>query len=197
MPIDGEGREVRVEIQTALPFPLRGINSDNGSEFINWHVGSWCARHLVQFSHSRPYKKDDNAYIEQKNWTHVRKLMGWDRYDTPQAVEAMNDLYRHELRLWLNLFQPSAKLMKKVRVGSKLCRRYDLPRTPLDRFKAEQEDEPTISTQLAALVKLRQGLDPFELSRQIDGKLQGICALAQTRPIPKVPANCQQRRVTF
>jgi transposase InsO family protein len=197
----GKGRQAVLdalqEIQRALPFPLRGINSDNGAEFINWHVGSWCAHQQVQFSHSRPYKKDDNAYIEQKNWTHVRKLMGWDRYDTPQAVEAMNDLYRNELRLWLNLFQPSAKLMKKVRVGSKLCRRYDLPRTPLDRLQAEQEEEPTTSTQLAALVKLRQGLDPFELSRQIDCKLQGIYALAQTRPIPKVPSNRQQRRVTF
>ena len=79
----GKGRQAVLdalqEIQAALPFPLRGINSDNGSEFINWHVGSWCAHHQVQFSHSRPYKKDDNAYIEQKNWTHVRKLMGWDR----------------------------------------------------------------------------------------------------------------------
>ena len=197
----GKGRQAVLdalqEIQAALPFPLRGINSDNGSEFINWHVGSWCAHHQVQFSHSRPYKKDDNAYIEQKNWTHVRKLMGWDRYDTPQAVEAMNDLYRHELRLWLNLFQPSAKLMKKVRVGSKLCRRYDLPRTPLDRLQAEQADEPIESAPLAALVKLRPRLDPFQLSRQIDRKLQGIYALAQTRLIPKLPSNRQQRRVTF
>ena len=160
-------------------------------------MGSWCARQQVQFSHSRPYKKDDDAYIEQKNWTHVRKLMGWDRYDTPQAVEAMNDLYRRELRLWLNLFQPSAKLMKKVRVGSQLRRRYDLPRTPLDRLQAEQADEPSESAQLAALVQLRQGLDPFQLSRQIDRKLQGIYALAQTRLIPKVPSNRQARRVTF
>ena len=148
-------------------------------------MGVWCARHEVQFSHSRPYKKDDNPYIEQKNWTHVRKLMGWDRYDTPQAVAAMNDLYRHELRLWLNLFQPSAKLMKKVRVGSKLRRRYDPPRTPLDRLAAEEADEATIRTQVAALTKLRQGLDPFELSRQIDRKLQVIYALARTRLGPR------------
>src|SRR5439155_18609440 len=129
------------DIHAVLPFQLRGIDSDNGSEFINWHVGRWCARHDLQFSRSRPYKKDDNAYIEQKNWTHVRKLMGWDRYDIPQAVEAMNDLYRHELRLWLNLFQPSAKLLKKVRVGSKLRRRYDVPRTPLDRLVASEGND--------------------------------------------------------
>jgi len=197
----GKGRQAVLdaleEIQAALPFPLRGINSDNGREFINWHVGVWCARHEVQFSHSRPYKKDDNPYIEQKNWTHVRKLMGWDRYDTPQAVAAMNDLYRHELRLWLNLFQPSAKLMKKVRVGSKLRRRYDPPRTPLDRLAAEEADEATIRTQVAALTKLRQGLDPFELSRQIDRKLQVIYALAHTRLGVRVPANRRSGRVTF
>jgi len=82
--------------------------------------------------------------------------MGWDRYDTLEAVEAMNDLYRNELRWWLNLFQPSA--MKKVRVGSRLCRRYDLPRTPLDRLVAEEADGPVDGSRSAALVKLRQGL---------------------------------------
>lgn len=197
----GKGRQAVLdaleEIQAALPFSLRGINSDNGSEFINWHVGVWCARHEVQFSHSRPYKKDDNPFIEQKNWTHVRKLMGWDRYDTPEAVEAMSDLYRNELRLWLNLFQPSAKLVKKVRVGSTLRRRYDLPCTPLDRLVAEHTDEAAVPTQLATLLKLRQGLDPFELSRQIDGKLQGIYALAHTRSAPRVPPNRGSGRVTF
>jgi len=201
----GRGRQAVLdalqEIQAALPFRLLGINSDNGSEFINWHVGIWCARQEVQFSHSRPYKKDDNAYIEQKNWTHVRKLMGWDRYDTPEAVEAMNDLYRTELRLWLNLFQPSAKLTKKVRVGSQLRRRYDLPRTPLDRLgagqTAEATGEATACAQPTALVKLRQGLDPFELSRQIDRKLHGIYALAHTRLSPRFRPNRQSGRVTF
>jgi len=86
----------------------------------------------------------------------------------------MNGLYRNELRLCLNLFQPSAKLIKRVRVGSKLRRPYDLPRTPLDRLQAEHVDEATVSGQLAALRKLRQDLDPFQLSRQIDRKLQGI-----------------------
>ena len=197
----GKGRQAVLdaleEIQAALPFPLQGINSDNGSEFINWHVGTWCARHEVQFTHSRPYKKDDNAYIEQKNWTHVRKLMGWDRYDTPEAVEAMNDLYRNELRRWLNLFQPSAKLIKRVRVGSKLRRRYDLPRTPLDRLAACETDEAAVAQQVAALRKLREGLDPFELSRQIDRKLHRIYALAHTRLSPRVSSKGKAGGVTF
>ena len=102
----------------------------------------------------------------------VRKLMGWDRYDTLEAVEAMNDLYRNELRWWLNLFQPSA--MKKVRVGSRLCRRYDLPRTPLDRLGHGGSRQAAGCTRSAALVKLRQGLDPFELNRPIERKLRDL-----------------------
>jgi len=197
----GKGRQGVLDaldqVQSALPFPLRGINSDNGSEFINWHVPLWCARHDAQFSRSRPYKKDDNAYIEQKNWTHVRKLLGWDRYDTPEAVEAMKDLYRNELRLWLNLFQPSSKLVKRVRVGSKLRRRYDRPRTPLDRLVACPEEDPSVRAKAAALINLRRSLDPFELSRQIDRKLHRIYALAHTRLSPKVPPDGESRRVTF
>lgn len=117
------------EIAQALPFRLLGIDTDNGSEFLNWQVGRWCARRQIQFTRGRPYKKDDNAHIEQKNWTHVRKLMGWERYDTAKAVEAMNDLYRHELRLGMNVFQPSVKLLRKVRVG-RACAGSMRPRVP-------------------------------------------------------------------
>ncbi len=115
-----------------LPFQLLGLDSDNnGSEFINWHLKAWCERKQIQLTRGRPYKKDDNAHIEQKNWTHVRKLLGWERYDTQNAVDAMNDLYRRELRLWLNLYLTSVKLLKKIHVGSKLRRVYDGPKTPL------------------------------------------------------------------
>jgi transposase InsO family protein len=123
--------EALEQIAQALPFRLLGIDTDNGSEFLNWHVGRWCARRDIQFTRGRPYKKDDNAHIEQKNWTHVRKLMGWERYDTARAVKAMNDLYGNELRLWMNVFQPSVKLVRKVRVGARLRRVYDAAQTPL------------------------------------------------------------------
>ncbi len=83
----------------------------------------------------------DNAHIEQKNWTHVRRLMGWERYNTAEAVEAMNDLYRHELRLWMNVFQPSVKLVRKVRVGARLRRVYDAAQSPLARVQASGEGE--------------------------------------------------------
>ena len=119
-----------------LPFVLLGVDSDNGSEFINWHLKSWCERKQIQLTRGRPYKKEDNAHIEQKNWMHVRKLLGWDRCDTHEAVEAINNLYCNELRLWLNRYLPSVKLVKKVRVGCKVRRVYDGPRTPFERVKA-------------------------------------------------------------
>jgi transposase InsO family protein len=183
----GKGETAVVEalqdIQAALPFRLLGIDSDNGSEFINRHLGRWCARRDIQFTRSRPYNKDDNAHVEQKNWTHVRKLLAWDRYDTPPAVEAINDLYRNELRLWMNLFQPSVKLLRKIRVGSKLRRKYSPAQTPLDRVLASGIDPD----RAAALQTLRQRLNPFELGHTIDCKLERIYALADRRLSPKPP----------
>ena len=97
---EGRVQAALEEVRQALPFRLRGIDSDNGSEFINGHLYRYCQTREIQFTRGRPYKKDDNAHIEQKNWTHVRKLVGYWRYDTPTAVVALNELYRHELRLF-------------------------------------------------------------------------------------------------
>jgi len=171
------------EIEGLLPFPLLGVDSDNGSEFINWHLQSWCERKHIQLTRGRPYKKDDNAHVEQKNWTHVRKLLGWERYDTHETVEAINDLYRHELRLWLNLFLPSVKLVKKVRVGSKVRRVYDAPRTPFQRVQVSPQAD---RERVARLQELKKSLDPFQLGRVIERKLQRIYLLANRRLSPKV-----------
>ena len=92
-------RTAVAELRAALPFPLRGLDADNGSEFIDTCLFQYCRAHQIQFTRGRPYKKDDNAHVEQKNWTSVRKLLGWDRYDSLEAQQAINDLYRHELRL--------------------------------------------------------------------------------------------------
>jgi hypothetical protein len=169
------------QMRLGLAFRLQGIDSDNGSEFLNSQLVRYCRTHRIQFTRGRPYKKDDNAHIEQKNWTHVRRLIGWDRYDTPAAVALMNDLYRKELRLMMNLFQPSVKLMRKERIGSRLKRVYDTPQTPLDRLRAcPQRDR----TKVAALLRLRQTTDPFLLAKVIEKKLDRIAALAsrQSRP---------------
>lgn len=173
------------EMAGDLPFPLQGLDADNGSEFINHHLFRYCQDRRIQFTRGRPYKKDDNAHVEQKNWTHVRKLLGWDRYDSPQALEAINDLYRQELRLMMNLFQPSVKLVRKVRVGSRLRRVYDRPQTPLDRLLASGAGDPT---KVAAFQHLRAHLDPFALAETIDRKLARIYRLANHRQSPRPSA---------
>ena len=169
------------KISQRLPFKILGIDSDNGSEFINYHLLSWCDKQDIQFTRSRPYKKDDNAHIEQKNWTHVRKFMGWDRYDSPQALEAMNDLYEEELSLFMNLFQPSVKLIKTVRKGSRKNRIYDRPQTPLDRLLASGYLSKKRVEELKAL---RERLNPFSLSERINKKLERIWDLAHYRYKP-------------
>ncbi|MCL4488405.1 MAG: hypothetical protein M1570_09790 [Chloroflexi bacterium] len=167
------------DIRKALPFPLYGIDSDNGSEFINAHLWRYCKRHQIQFTRGRPYKKDDNAHVEQKNWTHVRRLLGWERYASAAALEALNDLYAGDLRLMMNLFQPSVKLTHKVRVGSKLRRRYDAPQTPLDRLWKQSLGKPH---KVQELRQLRTSLDPFELAQSIDQQLRRIWELAAVQP---------------
>lgn len=173
--------EAMKQIEQALPFKLLGIDSDNGSEFINYHLKAFCDQKQIQFTRGRPYKKDDNAHIEQKNWTHVRKILGYLRYDSPQALDAINDLYHHELRVLQNLFLPSMKLSKKVRVGSKLRRRYDKPLTPFERLLACPQADPA---KLQELKKLRKGTDPFALAKTIEQKLERIYQLANHRVSP-------------
>ena len=165
------------EIKQALPFPLLGIDPDNDQAFINYHLYNYCLNNKIQFTHSRPYKKDDNAHVEQKNFTHVRKIIGYGRYDTPQAQELLNDLYRSELRWFQNFFQPSMKLVKKIRIGSKIKRTYDQPKTPLQRVCECGYADPL---KLSKLKELFESLNPFELRKTIDKKLNKIYEM-QTR----------------
>jgi hypothetical protein len=170
-------REALEEIREQLPFPLLGIDSDNGSEFINDSLWNYCKDLRIQFTRGRPYKKDDNAHIEQKNWTHVRKLLGWERFDSQKATDAINNLYGKEWRLMMNLFQPSVKLVGKVRIGSRLTRKYDKPQTPLDRLLASGQGD---AERLKHLKRLRESLNPFELAQTIDRKLEKITRLASS-----------------
>jgi len=183
------------EIREVLPFKLLDIDSDNGSEFINHHLYRYCDSRDIGFTRGRPYKKDDNAHIEQKNWTHVRKLIGWDRYETPESVAALNDLYTQELRLYMNLFQPSVKLLQTERRGSHKIRRYDEPCTPLDRLVVLPGADPQ---KVEALLHLRSQLDPFALSRTIRRKLERIWAMRHTgkpRSQPKPVSDMEISRV--
>ncbi len=120
------------DVEKMLPFPLLGFDSDNGSEFLNDHL----LRHFtdrkqpIRFTRSRAYHKDDNAHIEQKNWTHVRQWLGYQRLDHPKVVSLMNNLYHNEWRLFHNFFLPSVKLIEKERIGSKTIKKHDDPKTP-------------------------------------------------------------------
>lgn len=181
----GRGEKAVVEalddIRRDLPFPLKCIDSDNGSEFINHHLWKYCQRHGIRFVRGRPYKKDDNAHIEQKNWTHVRRVFGYVRYDTPEAVEAMNALYAGELQWMMNLFQPSVKLITKTRVGARVRRTYDKPRTPLDRLlehDASHHREYVMNT----MIERRARTNPFELALSIERSLLRIGTLSHTEP---------------
>ena len=174
----GKG-DVRVQealetMRQVLPFRLRGIDSDNGSEFINHHLYRYCQRKPSQFTRGRPYKKDDNAHIEQKNWTHVHKLVGYVRYDSPAALEA---LYA-DLRLFQNLWLPSVTLVKKTRVGSRRRRQYGPPQTPVDRVRACPDADPAKVVELA---RIHATLDPLVLAGRIDQQLRRLYELAHHR----------------
>ncbi len=157
------------EIEKRLPYPLTGIDSDNGTEFINGNMKRYAERRKITFTRSRPYKKNDNAHIEQKNFTHVRKIIGYARFDTKEQLAMMNDLYRNELRLYINFFQPSQKLMKKERIGSRIKRVYDTPKTPYQRVMECMEISQDIKQQLT---KQYEHLNPFAIKRAIDKKIR-------------------------
>jgi hypothetical protein len=160
-------------IEQSLPFSLLGFDSDNGSEFLNYHL----LRHFterkkpIQFTRSRAYHKDDNAHVEQKNWTHVRQWLGYDRLDNPQVVPLLNDLYTQEWRLFHNFFLPSVKLLAKERIASKTIRRYDPPKTPYQRVMESPLVTPATKKELTAQFS---ALNPFRLRAAIEMKLKKI-----------------------
>jgi len=192
----GKGEEGILEafrqMSAVLPFTVQAIDSDNGGEFINHHLFRHCENEKIGFTRSRPYKKDDNAHIEQKNWTHVRKLIGWDRYDTSAAVQAMNDLFANEMRLYMNLFQPSVKLIRTERRGSRKIRRYDAPQTPLDRLAGMPGAD---RKKVENLLELRARLNPFELAAIIRRKLDLIWKLRTVRGTSKKKTACGESEI--
>jgi hypothetical protein len=160
-------------VEIMLPFPLLGFDCDNGGEFINHHL----IRHFgdkvkpVQFTRSRPYQKNDNAHIEQKNWTHVRQWFGYHRLENQKIVPLMNNLYTTEWRLFHNFFCHSVKLIEKKRVASKIFKRYDKPKTPYQRTLESKE----ISTTNKKILKEQfANLNPFKLRKAMEKKLQQI-----------------------
>ncbi len=164
------------KIRRQVPFILLGLDSDNGSEFINHQLRKYCDEEGIAFTRSRPYMKKDNAHIEQKNWPLVRKVLGYDRFDTRLQLTLINDLYDNELRLYLNFFQPAMKLEKKVRVGAKYKRRCGPSKTPYQRV-LECEEVPEGKKE--ELRKVYATLDPVRLKKSIDKKVSRIISLVR------------------
>jgi hypothetical protein len=162
-------------VRKRLPFPLLGLDSDNGSEFINHHLYAYCHREGITFTRSRSYKKNDSCHVEQKNWSVVRRLVGYDRYNSHAALETLNRLY-DLLRLYINFFQPVMKLVSKTRHGAKVHKVYDTAKTPYQRLlqagvltKAKQQE----------LAATYHGLNPVLLLKQINEILECLWRLAE------------------
>jgi hypothetical protein len=146
---------------------LLGIDSDNGSEFINDLLYRYCLNERITFTRSRPYQKNDQAHVEQKNWSVVRHTVGYDRWETEQELAVLENIY-DDLELYINFFQPSFKLVTKERVGNQTIKRYDTAKTPYQRVLERQD----ISLEAKArLVSLYIQLNPAELRRRIDQKI--------------------------
>lgn len=162
-------------IRKALPFPLLDMHSDNGGEFLNDALYQWACRHGIHFTRGRPYKKNDQAVVEQKNWSLIRQRVGYDRYASKAAYEQMERLYR-SLRLYANFFQPIRKLVSKQRVGSKVVKRFDVARTPYRRLL---ESGVLGEEKRGELDRLYVSLNPMKLKREIDEALDGLWRLAE------------------
>jgi len=168
------------DIEAGLPFSLLGLDSDNGGEFLNHHVLSWLQKRPrpVFMTRSRPYKKDDNAHVEQKNWTHVRQCFGYERHDNPELVEPMNALVKGDYCHLLNYFHASLKLDHKEHEGGKTRRVYGAAQTPLARVLASAEVSEATKQRLI-LDKAR--LNPFALKQAVAESLKAIAAMRRHR----------------
>ena len=156
-----------IDMRRALPFQLLGLDSDNGSEFINGNLFRYCQSEQITFTRSRPYQKNDQAHVEQKNWSVVRHTIGYDRLDTPEELALLNSIY-DELRLYVNFFQPVLKLVAKERVDGRTIRSYDKSMTPYRRVLAH--DAVTINAKAQLLNQYLQ-LNPVALRKSIDDKI--------------------------
>ncbi len=163
------------EMKSSFPFEMKGFDSDNGSEFINQHLVRYMAERNIKFTRSRPYKKNDNAHVEQKNYSFVRQLMGYARLENPDLVPVMNEVYVNWCRL-KNFFIPNMKLIEKRRVGSKIYKVHDKPITSYQRVlnSSHVSDEKKLQLQ-----RFYESLDPFQLKKNMDALTKQIPALAR------------------
>ena len=186
-------------IRKRSPYLWLGIDSDNDQMFINHQLLKYCEQEGLEFTRSRPHRKNDNAYyIEQKNYTHVRRPLGYLRYETEEELHLINDLYRNELRLFKNFFQPVMKLAKKERVDGRVRRKYDKAKTPYQRLL---ESRKVLTAEQKTLEALYTSLNPAELKRQIERKLERLYEMYQKKKKRPITVNPYKKQtpstVTF
>jgi hypothetical protein len=160
---------------------MLGLDSDNGSEFINHHLYTYCRDEGITFTRSRSYKKNDSCHVEQKNWSIIRRIIGYDRYTSRAALEALNRVY-DLLRLYINFFQPVMKLKHKTRNGAKVHKVYDTAQTPYQRLLRYGMLTEAKQQELAAMYS---GLNPVLLRKQIDQNLERLWATVQRPEHPQ------------
>jgi hypothetical protein len=165
------------EVRQNLPFPLLGLDSDNGAEFINDHLFAYCAEREITFTRGRPYRKNDSCHVEQKNWSVVRQAVGYARFDTDAEVATLAEVYRH-LRLLTNFFIPQAKLIAKSRDGAKVSRQYDTPTTPYERLLASGA---LTKSAARALTATYHKLNPAQLRRDVAVHQRRLLELTKTK----------------
>lgn len=172
--------EALKDLEARLPFALLGLDSDNGGEFLNHHVMHWLQKRErpVFMTRSRPYKKDDNAHVEQKNWTHIRQWFGYERHDNPEVLEMINELVTGPLNQLLNYFHASLKLKNKEKKNHRIVRKYDEAKTPLARVL--ESDAVTTETK-KRLQAHKARLNPFALKQEVSKSLKKIDAARQLR----------------
>jgi hypothetical protein len=172
------------EVRARFPFPLLGIDSDNGSEFLNGHLIRYCQSEHLTYTRGRTYHKNDQAHVEQKNWSVVRQLVGYDRLTGLEVCSQLNRLYRL-LHVYLNGYLPVMKLVGKERIGAKVHKRYDIPRTP---YRRAQQAAVVPETTQQAFEALLAAHGPLGLRRQIDGVLEQIWRLREGADQAVAPA---------
>jgi hypothetical protein len=168
-------RQAVHRIRHNLPFPLLGVDSDNGSEFINQCFWEYCHDNKITFTRSRAYKKNDSCHVEQKNGNVVRRLIGYDRYASKAAYECLGRIY-NLVRLYINFFQPTMKLVSKTRHGAKVHKEYEVAQTPYRRLLKLGVLSEVKQAELAAIY---QGLNPVRLRQQINDNLDKLWQLAE------------------
>lgn len=169
------------DVTASFPFPILGIDSDNGSEFINWELLRWCEQNKLTFTRSRSGNKNDGAHVEQKNWHIVRQVVGYHRYDTTAELELLNQIWALQ-RLLTNHFGPQQKLVSKTRNGAKMTKKYDTPRTPFQRVLA---DTDTVRKPVKArLVRENELLNPAAIQRQVQALTAQLLTLTTSKKGP-------------